>query len=243
MKDEIKIICPSRKRADKIMTKISNMSLFVHEKEFENYKKFNPDIEILTHNKNNLSEIRQEIYDRFNNVFMVDDDISSIERTYLTKDAILTPDDVFNLIQKTYQRAKDLDIHLFGFNNDPSPTHYNQHKPFMFKGYINGCAFGLLEDKNLYFNKKTVACESHWINLLNAFYNRRCFIDKRFHFRQKTNSTFNLDGGQTGKRTLETEKKDTILLKKYFGDSIKLKKAKNKTKQLHQYQRELNIRL
>ena len=52
-----------------------------------------------------------------------------------------------------------------------------------------------------------------------------------------------MEGGQTGKRTLETEKFDTLYLKKMFGDSIQLKKEKNKTKQLHEYQRELRIKL
>ena len=241
--DKVVIICPSRGRAKNIITNISNMIICVDEKEYSDYKK-NTSFEIITHpGLLNLSEIRQFIYTKYKNVFMVDDDIQSVELTYEIKNTILSPSDVYELIQKTYRTARLLDAKLWGFNNDPSPTHYNQHKPFMASGYINGCAFGLLEDENLYFDRKTTACESHWINLLNSYHNRYCFIDKRFHFRQKKESTFLLAGGQTGKRTLLSEKEDTLFLKKTFGDSVQLKKGKNKTLQLHEFQRELRIKI
>lgn len=239
----INIVCPSRKRSRNVITNIENMILCVDEKEIDEYKEYN-NREIITHKSlNSLSEIRQFIYNKFGDVFMVDDDISSVDINYKSSDNKLTSEQIYKIIDKTYQTAKDINAPLWGFNNDPSLTHYNQHKPFMLKGYINGCAFGLLKNKNLFFDKRTTACESHWINLLNAYYNRICFIDKRFHFRQKTGSTFTLHGGQTGKRTLISEKKDTMMLRKMFGESVVLKKEKNKTLQLHQYQRQLNIRL
>lgn len=237
-----KIVCPSRKRAGKIFTNIENMILCVAESEKKDYK--NENFEIITHkNLKNLAEIRQFIYEKFGDVFMVDDDLIAVQRLYCTKNQDLMPKEIEQIIQETYYRAKDLNAFLFGFNNDPNPTHYNQHKPFMFTGYINGCAIGLRKSGKLYFTKETTAAESHWINLLNAYYHRYNFIDKRFIFRQKNDSTFKLEGGQTGKRTLKSEMEDTLFLKKMFGDSVNIKKAKNKTLQLHEYQRELNIRI
>lgn len=244
MGEEIKIVCPSSRRAKNIYTKIDSMILLVDEREFTEYKEHNADYEIQTHKGlKNLSEIRQFIYEKFGDVFMIDDDIVKIQKLYQTIDQDLNPTESKRIIQAAYKTAKSINAFLFGFNNDPNPTHYNQHKPFQLNSYINGCAFGLRKNKHLYFEKTTTACESHWINLLNAYHNRFCFIDKRFHFRQKANSTFTLPGGQSSKRTLETEKQDTIFLKKMFGDSVKLKKPRNKTKQLHEFQRELNIRL
>lgn len=240
----VKIVCPSRKRAGKILTKIDDMIICVDEKELPEYKSNHPENEIITHpGLKKLSLIRQFIYEKFGDVFMVDDDIIKIHNLYSTKNNELSPEDAKKLIIKTYERCQDVGAFLFGFNNDPVITHYNQHKPFMFNGYINGSAIGLIKSKNLYFTEKTVAAESHWINLLNAYYNRYLFIDKRFCFAQKQDSTFMLEGGQVGKRTLETEKNDTLFLKKMFGDSVEIKKAKNKTKQLHEYQRELRIKL
>lgn len=239
-----KIVIPSRKRAGKVLTKVSGAILFIDEAEKSEYKKHYPKAEIQTHaGLKSLSLIRREIYNRFENVFMLDDDISEILQLYQTSNKSLNPDQASKIIQKCYEQAKDVDAYLFGFNNDPVPMHYNQHKPFMFQGYINGCAMGLRKSPHLYFSSKTIACESHWINCLNAYYHRYNFIDKRFCFQQKPHETFKMIGGQTGKRTLETEKQDTLFLKEMFGDSIQIKKAKNKTKQLHEYQRELNIKL
>jgi hypothetical protein len=240
--EQVKIICPSSKRPA-IHTDIDSMIICVDEKELEAYKEQN-EREIITHpGLNNLSKIRQFIYEKFGDVFMVDDDIISIEKLYQTSKTHLTPIESRKIIQDGYMQAKAINSFLFGFNNDPSPTHYNQHKPFMLNGYINGCAFGLIKNDHLYFDEKTIACESHWINLLNAYHNRFCFIDKRFHFRQKTNSTFTLEGGQSQRRTLKSEEEDTQFLKKMFGDSVNIKTERNQTKRLHEYQRELNIRL
>lgn len=238
----MKIICPSRKRSKIMTTNINNMIILVAENEKEDYKDVGFDV--ITHdNLSNLARIRQYAYEKFKDVFFVDDDIEGVFNLYDIQDNKLTPEGIEKLIYNTCYQAKQLGCSLYGFNNDPSPTHYNQHKPFMFNGYINGCAFGLNEDENLYFDARTTACESHWINLLNAYHNRYCFIDKRFHFRQKSGSTFTLEGGQTGKRTLSSERYDTLFLRRKFGESVQIKKEQNKTKQLHEYQRVLNIKL
>jgi len=238
----MKIICPSRKRSNIFCTNVNNMIVLVAEDEKEQYKDIG--FEVITHpNLDNLSKIRQYAYDKFEDVFFIDDDIVSVNRLYVTDKSKLGPMEVEQLIYDTQYQAKQINASLYGFNNDPSPTHYNQHKPFMLKGYINGCAFGLNKNKHLYFDKRTVACESHWINLLNAYYNRYCFIDKRYHFAQKNDSTFTMEGGQSGRRTLFSEKQDTLFLRKMFGESVQIKKEENKTKKLHEYQRVLNIRL
>jgi hypothetical protein len=242
--DQIKIVCPSFRRAGKILTEVDNMILLVDQNELTEYQKHHPNLEIITHpSLNRLSDIRQFSWDMFGDLFMIDDDIVSVERLWTTENQKLTPTEVYDLIQMTYCRAKSIGAHLFGFNSDPSPIHYKWHKPFMLNGYINGCAIGLIKSDKLYFSNKTTACESHWINLLNAYHHRYLFIDKRFHFRQKANSTFTLPGGQTARRTLQSEKFDTMFLRQMFGESVKIKREVNATKQLHQYQRVLKIRL
>jgi hypothetical protein len=238
---EIKIVVPSHKRSEILTTNVYNQILCIHENEKKDYEKY--DCEKIYHNLNSLSKIRQFIYDKFGDVFMIDDDIVSVEKLYTDIDVKLSSLEVYQLIQETYYNSKQVNAKLFGFNNTLNPKHYKPQKPFVANGYINACAFGLIKDKNLYFSPKTTACESHWINLLNAYYNRYSFQDTRFAFRQKSNSTFILDGGQTLKRTIETEKKDTLFLKMMFGDSIQLKKGQNDSKLHHKYQRKLNIKL
>lgn len=238
---EIKIIVPSTKRSDIFLTNISNQIICVHESEKEDYK--NLPFEIITHDKNTLSEIRQFIFQKFGNVFMVDDDIVSVERLYRREDTFMKPDEIYNLIQETAYTAEQVGAYLFGFNSSFNPKHYKGQKPFVANGYINACAFGLIKNDKLFFHNLTIACESHWINLLNAYYHRFSFQDTRFTFRQKPNSTFQLKGGQTTKRTLESEKRDSMFLRRMFGESIQLKTGSKDSKVIHQYQRKLNIRL
>jgi len=238
---EIKIVIPTHKRSEIMTTNVHNQILCIHKNEVADYKNFN--CEKITHDKNSLSQIRQFIYQKFGDVFMIDDDIVSVEKLHTDQNVKLSPKEIHDLIQNTYLMAKDLDAKIFGFNNTLNPKHYKPQKPFVANGYINACAFGMLKDPNLYFSQKTVACESHWINLLNAYYNRYCFIDTRYAFRQKPNSTFILEGGQTLKRSTITEKRDTLFLKMMFGDSIQTKKGQKDSKLHHRYQRKLNIKL
>jgi hypothetical protein len=222
-------------------TNIHNQILCVHKSELQDYK--NHECEIITHNKNSLAEIRQYLYKKFGDIFMVDDDIVSVEKLFTNEDVKLTPVQIHDLIQNTYHVANDIGAKLFGFNNTMNPKHYKPQKPFVANGYVNACAFGLIKDANLHFSPKTVACESHWINLLNAYYNRYSFVDTRYAFRQKPKSTFLLEGGQTLKRTTITEQRDTLYLRMMFGNSVQLKKGQKDSKLHHQYQRKLKIRL
>lgn len=240
--DGIKIVVPSKGRHEIMTTQIPGQILCVHKSEKNKYQEFH-NCEIITHEEIGLSAIRQWIYQKFRNVFMVDDDIVSVERLFETKQPILSGDETVKIIQQAYQIAKELNTPLFGFNNTLNPKHYKPQKPFVANGYINACAFGLLKSDKLYFHKQTVACESHWINLLNAYHYRRSFQDTRYAFRQKPNSTFMLAGGQTSRRTLASEKRDTLFLRAMFGDSVQIKKGQNDASQLHQYQRKLNIPL
>lgn len=238
---EIKIVVPSHKRSSILCTDVEGQILCIHESEKADYSNF--DCEKIFHQENTLSKIRQFIYSKFGDVFMIDDDIVSVERLFSSKNPKLTPLEINNIIQETYYNAKQVGAKLFGFANTMNPKHYKPQKPFVANGYINACAFGLIKDKNLYFSPKTIAAESHWINLLNAYYNRYSFQDTRYAFRQKPNSTFLLEGGQTSHRTMDTEIRDTLFLKMMFGDSIKAKKEKKDSKLHHPYQRKLNIKL
>jgi len=238
----VKIIVPTHKRSEILMTNIENQILCIHESEKDDYQEYECDK--IYHTENKLTEIRQFLYKKCGELFMVDDDIVSVERMIESElPPKLTPTEIHDLIQETHYTAKTVGAKLYGFGNSMNPKHYKAQKPFVANGYINACAFGLLQSEDLYFSPKTTACESHWINLLNAHFNRFSFQDTRYAFRQKPNSTFLLEGGQTMKRTTITEKRDSLFLKMMFGDSVQLKKGQKDSKLHHKYQRKLKIRL
>jgi hypothetical protein len=168
---------------------------------------------------------------------MIDDDMKSFERVYVKKNQTLTPQETFNRIQETYYQAKFLNAHLFGFSEDPNPNHYNPYKPFMLKGMTGGGAYGLINDPRLKFCETTTAADSHFITLLNLYYNRFSFIDTRFCCR--FSDTFSRAGGQASKRTLETEKQDTLFLRQMFGETVQIRGKKKNAKCNHQYQRSI----
>jgi hypothetical protein len=240
------IVIPSAGRAAQVLTNIAGQILYVPETEADAYLEHN-DCQIITHKPTrNLAHKRQEIYERFGDVFMVDDDIEFVSRVYTegnNRKDHLAPDEIREIIERAYEISCQADIYLFGFSRSPHPKHYIAHKPYRLVGYINACAFGIRKHDRLFFTEKTTAAESHWINLLNAYHNRKCFIDTRFHFAQEPNSTFFKAGGQASKRTLQSEKQDSMFLRQIFGESVILKRSKTDVKGVHQYQRTIKIDL
>lgn len=242
---DIAIIIPSAGRAETVLTKVSGAILYVPESEAAAYRANNPDATIETHPDaahRNLAAKRQDIYTRWRNVFMIDDDIAFISRLYLpgnNRKHHLTPDEATELINVTAANAKAAGCHLYGFNATPNAKHYYPHKPIELTAYINASAFGLNHSEKLYFTERTTAAESHWINLLNAHMHRKAWVDMRFHFAQAAGSTFFRPGGQTAHRTLDTERADTLFLRRMFGQAVRIKRTRGDATKTHPYQRSI----
>jgi len=239
------VVIPSAGRPDAVTTRIEGQILYVPESEADLYAKGNPNTEIQTHHDKahaNLAEKRQDILERFAPVFMADDDIEFVSRLHLEGDnrkTHLTPAEIRELIDATAANCRRAGSFLFGFNATPNAKHYYPGKPIELTSYINACAFGILERSKLYFTSRTTAAESHWINLLNAYLHRRAWIDMRFHFAQVPNSTFFRPGGQTAHRTLESEMRDTLFLRRMFGQAVQTKRSRGDAATIHPYQRSI----
>jgi hypothetical protein len=239
------IIIPSAGRADGVLTDIADAVLYVPENEAEAYAKHNPGKTIETHPQKahkNLAEKRQDILERWKSVFMVDDDIVCVRRLWIEgnfREQVLTASEISNLISTTEKCAENAGCFLYGFNATPNAKHFYPGKPIELTTYINACAFGIREGSDLYFTPKTTAAESHWINLLNAYMYRKCWVDMRFHFLQAPNSTFFRPGGQTEHRTSETERSDTLFLRKMFGQAVQMKINRGDSGKIHRYQRSI----
>ena len=237
----VSIIIPSAGRADAVLTQIAGAILYVPKAEAPAYRQHNPGVKVVTHGKfANLAAKRQAIYEQWGDVFMADDDIAFVSRLYLpgnNRDQHLAPDEIHDLIQITAENARAAGCHLFGFSNHPNAKHYYPHKPISLGAYINASAFGLLKSDQLYFTERTIAAESHWINLLNLATHRKSWTDTRFCFAQAPGSTFFRPGGQTANRTLDTELADTLFLRRMFGQAVQIKKTRGDAAAIHPYQR------
>ena len=111
------------------------------------------------------------------------------------------------------------DIKLFGFAKSASPLHFDASKPISLNGFIQGGAFGIIQGSDLQFpNIEKLTGEDDYICLLNAYYNRKMWIDKRFYF-QFNDKNYNI-GGCEEFRNDETTKESFMFLKKNFGNAI-----------------------
>ena len=218
-------------RAERVSTPkvILNPIICVPESEGAKYKEFN-DCEIVTHpdTVKGLNPKRNWICDTFNDVFMIDDDCARMVRLYDPKDPFIIPIDAGVILNQTYELAKQIGVHLFGFNNVPNPIMFDVFEPIKLTGYLLGGAFGVIgwKESKLWFDTTLVGQDDYWICGLNAYYHRKLVKDGRFAF--VFNDTFQNQGGQSNFRTNETEMKDTIYLRKFFGSAINIKKANKK---------------
>lgn len=242
---EFKVIIPSHKRAKDVLTTsaVANACLCVEASQEEEYRKHNPNIEIIVHPDEivGLTAKRQWIIEKFPSCFQIDDDIKSIQRLYTEsgEPTKVDPETAYQLIQQAGNTAKLLGAHIFGFNHVGNPSNYDPLKPFRLTGYVNTGAFGIIEGHKLYFDTRMKVVEDYQLSCVNAYYHRICFLDNRFTVIGK--DTFSNPGGCSDYRTEEQEGKDTMMLRKVYGEVVELKKDTGVAKRKHKYQRTLKI--
>lgn len=241
--EEIKIVIPSHKRHDRVLSKglVYNPILCVSKSQAPKYKEFNPELEIVIHPDDvlGLYKKRQWCYDYFGDLWMMDDDVITIKKVY-DDDYDLTPEQVTRAMRNIYALAVDLNIYLFGMSKNPRPNQYLPQKPIHLSGCISGGCYGIRKSPNLYYSETLTVMEDFWISLLNAYHNRKCLIDTRFVFIQK--DTFKNKGGLSEFRSQEVEKKDYNEMKRLFGDSIELKIGTPAARPKTQYARRASIK-
>ncbi len=241
---EIKIVIPSHLRADRVITTgcISHAVICVPDSQREEYERHNPNNEVVCHPDSirGLTLKRQWIYEHFPNVFMIDDDIHSINRLYVEKgeEAALTAEQAYDVVQYIGNCAKLAGCYLFGLSKEGNPLTYNDMQPIKLSGVLNG-TIGLLEGSGLYFHEKAVVSEDYWICALNAYKHRMCWIDSRFSVVGA--KTFGNPGGCASYRTKDQEKADTLFLRQVFGEAIAMKEDTALARRKHEYQRTLRI--
>ena len=243
---DLKIVIPSHKRADRILTTgaVDGAILCVEESQAMVYKACNPKIEIVTHPDSikGLARKRDWIIKHFGDVFMLDDDIDHLVRLYTEKgeSSRVEPDLARQIILQTAQACKDAGAFVFGFSTSPAPVSYNSLNPIQLSGYVTGCAHGVLSGSKLWYNPDIICNEDFWISCLNAYFHRMIWKDTRYYFSQK--DTFVNRGGLAEFRNVDAEEKDFNLLRKVFGEEIvTLKKVSGKSALRHPFQKTLKI--
>lgn len=232
----LKVVCPSHHRPKQldVLGAVLLDAIVVPESQRAAYEAAETGVEIVTHPDAivGIGPKRQWILEKFGDVFMVDDDVTSFQRLYLPKfqarsrSTRMTPAEARALIESTYQLAGEFKCYLFGFAGGSDPRNYTGMKPFRLTGALNGAAFGFRRGHKLFFHPKIVAAHDIFVSGLNAFHHRYCLMDVRFGAAQR--KTFGNPGGLAGIRTYESEVEDTEILKTQFGVAIKSRSGNRK---------------
>lgn len=247
MKELVKCVIPSYKRAGKVTTfnAVANCALVVREEQYEDYREAYPDKEIITIPKgeiqNGIADTREWIMRNVNggNVFMFDDDIKSIRRAYVPgqysemandpeveTDTIVPPEVAYEIVQADAHLCKQLGIYLFGFTVSKNPRDCPPQTPYKLNAIMSGGAFGVLRGEpgceiSLPYHEKGVAlCEDYYLILINAYFHRFNLVNNRFY---EQSTTFRNTGGLSQYRTTEGEKEAYLYLRHKFGTAIKRK--------------------
>lgn len=228
MGEKIKFVIPSHKRHDRVIARelVDDMIICVSKSQAPLYRQHNPDNEIVIHPDTliGLSAKRQWIYEKFKQVWMIDDDVTAIKRVYTEDNYIVDKPTATRILTQIYELAEDLNIYLFGIAKNPHPLNYNPQKPIFLSGFISGGVHGVrgFGESKIKWAPGFVN-EDVYISLLNAFHHRKCLIDTRFVFHQK--DTFAATGGLSEFRTPEVFKKEYYELRRLFGDAVRRKRS------------------
>ena len=244
--EQIEIVIPSHKRADKVSTTkiVEGCILCVPESQADQYKRYNQGVEIVAHPDDikGLPPKLEWIRRNFTNPFFIDDDVKDFRKLYVEKGEKAPIDSstiVREIIEVTAWTARKVGAYLYGFNHSPMPEAYSGHKPFVMSGFVMGGATGLLSGSKLFWNTDMKLGGDFWISLLNAYYHRKIWKDMRYCFTFK--DTFMNPGGLSEFRNIEAEKEKYEILKEYFGEAVRLKNDTNLAKRKHPWMTTLNL--
>lgn len=240
----LRIVIPSHKRHDRVFAKylVNDPIICVAKSQADLYKQFNPDCEIVTHPDDVVGLIpkRNWMAKHFRDLFMLDDDVDACKKLYTEKGEtarIRDKNEITAIIENLYDIACMLDVHLFGFTSRISPVMYDETEYLSLDKMITGCSYGVRYNKNVWWNEELKLKEDFWISCYMKYTERKVLTDLRYNFEQK--NTFVNAGGLAAIRNQDEERRSILLMRKYFGDCIRLKgqgnNGKDKTKSMVQY--------
>lgn len=248
MKELVKLIIVSHKRADSVRSKhaFANAAICIAESQYDEYYKYNPECELIVHPDSvvGLSAKYRWIHANFKNFAIIGDDIDHLRRNYLLdlkdKKFEIDPETAYDIIQSTAYTAQQLGAKLFAFSKEMNPVAYSGHKPFRITGIASGGVIGILDGFQMKITDRCVSGLDYFLSGLNAHFNRILFVDERYYAWGKE-GTFVSKGGMAEFRSIETEKNDYEYLKELFGDAIVKKNNQNLRKHKHPYEKTLKV--
>lgn len=225
---DLTIVCPSRSRADNLLTKKLfigfKLIVVVSNRQLPEYRLKNTEecLEFVGHPDylKGIAAVRWWVMKKFGNVFMIDDDVDHV-RNYTTKvfQTITNPEHINDIIQTNYLTARQLDAKLFGFANLKSKE-YKCQNPIDFNTLVSSKSFGVMDNHGMKFNQKNTwvsGVEDYYFTLMNAHTNKYAYIDNRYCFHSLKGNQGGINDYRTS--SIESTQKEGLL--KMFGKAIR----------------------
>ena len=142
------------------------------------YRQFNPDCEIVTHPDDVVGLIpkRNWMAKYFKELFMLDDDVHACKAIYSEKGEpcrIKDKNQITHVILSLHEIAKLMGVHLFGFTSRISPVMYDETGFLSLSKMITGCSYGVIYNKNTWWNEEIRLKEDFWISCYMKYKERR----------------------------------------------------------------------
>ena len=218
---DVTIVCPSFHRAGAVKTFAAfgeDLLLLVAQRQFDEYRAIYPSARIDCHpdDLHGMSPVRQWMYEKYGDLFMVDDDVPVMFDHTSERIGRCEPAKARDVIQRLHDQAADMGLFLFGTSDDPNPLHFQPHRPFRLTGVVRGRAMGIRAGSRLWFPTDPVTDDEMSISGLNAYQHRCVLVDNRYALAGDEYTP----GGWAARRTTSTIDTWVDKLQGMFGSAI-----------------------
>lgn len=218
------IAIPSYKRPQDCMTAeyLPSATIFVHEFEVEEYKKYNPNPIIAIPDslqKTGMATIRNFILDNTpdDEVIMIDDDIRSFGYYEKGEQIFINEEKFLRFAENAFEMTKELGSILWGVNLNNDRKVYREYSPFSLSSVILGPCMGIIKDKDIRFDEKLGLKEDYDYSLqvLNKY--RKILRFNKFHY---VAAHMTKKGGCATYRTTDKELSQAQAFQRKWGSRI-----------------------
>jgi hypothetical protein len=225
--EKISVCVPSYKRPKDVITKklYPFIKLFVDESEYDEYKKYNPEQEIVklpSGVQGNIARVRNYILDyEFKNktdaVVMMDDDNKGLFKWRNAKPQLVDKDEFFIFIKKYSILAYDWGAVMWGVNINKDKQIYKEFNPFSTVSYVGAPFMCFIKDDGTRFDERIPLKEDYdiCVQLLNK--HRIVLRVNSYYYNTKQSEN---KGGCAVMRNIDEEKRQFEILQKKWGSKI-----------------------
>jgi hypothetical protein len=221
------IICPTHGRAGRVhvFDVLPDIPLCVAESQAPAYAAAHPDAELIIHPDTvvGIAPKRQWLVDRYENVMMFDDDVTTIVDMQVPageQQRIRDPQKIRDIVHRLFDMAEGLGAYVLGLSTYADPVLYRPQNPFSLRHMVSGHCLGLRKHDQLRFpDMADLLTDDLWVSAMSAYHHRVLLTDNRYG--TSVAKTWHETGGMATHRTWSRVVDNERFLTELFGEAIR----------------------